>query len=93
MQRMEDNAWHVLSPYNVDARMLCVQLIIDNVETVRDYATATGLDPSPLNLKLKPRIQEIILESKASHDGEDFTNEDLTGMIPGSPPPDICYIL
>jgi len=43
----------------------------------------SGLEPSPLNLKLKPRIQEIILESKAAHDGEDFTNEDLTGAIFG----------
>jgi hypothetical protein len=39
----------------------------------------SGLDPSPLKLQLQPRVQEIILESKANHDGEDLSNQDLAG--------------
>ncbi|KAK3266705.1 hypothetical protein CYMTET_24694 [Cymbomonas tetramitiformis] len=42
-----------------------------------------GLDPSPLGLELKERTQEIILESNAEHDGEDWSHEDLTGAIFG----------
>lgn len=39
----------------------------------------TGLEPSPLKLQLQPRVQEIILESKANHDGEDLSHSDYAG--------------
>ena len=38
-------------------------------------------EPSIMNLKLKPRTQEVILETKAEHINEDFSHEDLVGAI------------
>eukprot|EP00238_Polyblepharides_amylifera_P011524 CAMPEP_0196580832 /NCGR_PEP_ID=MMETSP1081-20130531/30904_1 /TAXON_ID=36882 /ORGANISM="Pyramimonas amylifera, Strain CCMP720" /LENGTH=186 /DNA_ID=CAMNT_0041900833 /DNA_START=354 /DNA_END=914 /DNA_ORIENTATION=- len=43
--------------------------------------SGSGLGPSELNLTLKPRVQEFILESKADHDKEDYSHEDLVGAI------------
>jgi hypothetical protein len=37
--------------------------------------------PSIMNLKLKPREQEVILETKAEHVNEDFSHNDLVGAI------------
>jgi len=45
--------------------------------------SGNGLEPSPLNLVLKERAQEIILESKANHDFDDLSHQDLTGAIFG----------
>eukprot|EP00242_Pyramimonas_sp_CCMP2087_P005573 CAMPEP_0198212614 /NCGR_PEP_ID=MMETSP1445-20131203/26825_1 /TAXON_ID=36898 /ORGANISM="Pyramimonas sp., Strain CCMP2087" /LENGTH=200 /DNA_ID=CAMNT_0043887109 /DNA_START=293 /DNA_END=895 /DNA_ORIENTATION=- len=56
-------------------------LVAHAVSVAESSSLTSGLEPSALNLQLKPRIQEIIMESKADHDGEDFTNEDLTGAI------------
>jgi hypothetical protein len=48
-------------------------------------AGATFLDdmqePSIMGLTLKPRVQEVILESKSDHIGEDFSGLDLQGAI------------
>ena len=38
-------------------------------------------EPSIMNLKLKPRTQEVILETKAEHINEDFSHSDLVGAI------------
>lgn len=43
----------------------------------------SGLEPSPLNLVLKERVQEIIIESKADLAGVDLSHQDLTGAIYG----------
>ena len=38
-------------------------------------------EPSIMKLELKPRTQEVILETKAEHINEDFSHEDLVGAI------------
>merc|ERR1711966_14513 len=43
----------------------------------------SGLEPSPLNLTLKDRVQEIIIESKADLAKVDLSHQDLTGAIYG----------
>lgn len=53
------------------------------VAAVNEQSLGSGLDASPLNLTLKTRIQEIILESKADLAKVDLSHEDLTGAIYG----------
>ena len=38
-------------------------------------------EPSVMHLKLKPRTQDVILETKAEHINEDFSHQDLVGAI------------
>ena len=40
-----------------------------------------GLEPSIMGLKLQPRTQEVILESKSYHINENFSHQDLQGAI------------
>lgn len=46
-----------------------------------EYFDEGGQEPSVMGLKLKPREQEVILETKAEHINEDFSHMDLVGAI------------
>ena len=46
-----------------------------------EYFDEGGQEPSVMGLKLKPREQEVILETKAEHTNEDFSHMDLVGAI------------
>merc|ERR1712012_595473 len=45
----------------------------EDMENTFGYADA-GLEPSVLELELKPRIEEVILETNSDHDKEDYSH-------------------
>lgn len=56
---------------------------VDGAFAVNDQSLGSGMDSSPLNLTLKERVQEVIIESKADLQRVDLSHQDLTGAIYG----------